>query len=151
MFHGIAQLNVAVAGLSPGGLHPQCHHIVVVGHKLQSFFNLLTISVLVMNHVVGRGKHHCGTGRARSVKDTVDRPNSTGNRISLDGLIDDMVVGHLRKLLFHDIDIFTIGIDIDIFLRKYAPHPVIGLLQLGTPHTEEVNKLFREAFTAVGP
>ena len=123
----------------------------MMGHKLQSLLNLSAVGALVLYHVVGRSEHHRGVGRTIAVEDAVHCPHSTGNRVAVDGLVDDMVVGHLRQLLFYDVYVFAVSIDIDMVLREYAAHSVVGLLQLSAPNTEEVDKLLRKAFAAIRP
>ena len=65
--------------------------------------------------------------------------------------IENVLLGKVGQLLFYKMLVFLIGAHVDIFLGQYLGETVVGLLQLGTPHAEEVYKLFGFLFAAAGP
>ncbi len=145
----LTNLYVAITRFGSCGLYTHRKQTVVVGHKVETLAHIGSESLLVEHHLIRR--HNQQIGPVVQMTDPMTSPSHTGCRVAVYRLGHDMVTLHLGQLLTHQLQINTVGIDIDVTQRQYLAHTIKGLLQLGTSRAKKVDKLFGALFPAARP
>ena len=78
-------------------------------------------------------------------------PSHAGGRAAVDGFYHQVLFVQVLQLLAHQRRILLVRADNDVLLGQDLRETVKGLLQLGTPDTEEVDKLLRLVVAAARP
>src|SRR5574344_26 len=78
-------------------------------------------------------------------------PCNTWGSITMYRFSEDIIIIHIRQLLFDNIYVHLICYHIYILVWQYLCEPVKSLLKGSATRTKEINKLFRQIFTAARP
>ena len=117
--------------------------------KREGLHHVFFEDVFVHNGLVGG--HHQQAGLWANTCDAMGCPCHTGCRVAIDRLGHDVIWCHFGQLLFYQMAIAFVCVDVDIGLWKHPLHAVIGLLKLRLSCAKEINKLLRMVLTAARP
>ena len=140
LFYHIAHLDITITRFWTGRLDCHRQETVVSCNKRQALQYILAESLFIEDGLIGRS---IDDARIRVQHgDAMVSPSHTWSRIAMNRLSHNAVGRYLWQLLFHQIYIFLVGIDINMVGRYYLCHAIECLLQLGTSDSKEVNELF---------
>ena len=147
--NGLSFLDVAIGRHGGRGLDTHRQELPTFAHKVKPFGNLSRKGDLARDELVGRCGHDAGFVVA--LGDVPGGPCRRRPRGELHRLDEDLLVGEHRELIAHQLFVVGKGGDVDVLRGENGSEAIVGELQQGTAHSEEVDELFGALFAARRP
>ena len=142
-------LNISVAWFCTSRRYAHGEKIIVFLNKRQSVKHILTESFVVNYHLISRNRNE--RSLRIELRYAVCTPRNARRRTTTYRFCHDVIIGNIGQLFFNKIEIINVSVDENMLFRHNCSHTVVGLLQLSSPSSKKINKLFRKTFPATRP
>ena len=142
-------LDISVTRFRTSRRYPHGEKAIVFTDKGKAVEHIPPEGFVVNHHLVSRNGDECSL--RIELRYAVPSPRYARRRSATYGFGHDMVVGNVGQLLLDKVEITDVGVDENMVFGHNCGHAVIGLLQLRTACSKEINKLFGVTLPAARP